>query len=142
MVIAGNFCHLTLDRGLFMVQNDLAQQMNLIIFFFRVEWRLAFVFYGLSKPTQHSSAGEGSTCNVGDLSSIPGLGRSPGEENGYPLQWFDLENSMDCIVHGVAKSQTEQLSLSPKAEVTQQACVVWPTEEASSLESRDLVLSP
>ena len=94
-----------------MVQNDLAQQMNLIIFLFRVEWRLAFVFYGLSKPTQHSSAGEGSTCNAGDLSSIPGLGRSPGEENGYPLQWFDLENSMDCIVHGVAKSQTEQLSL-------------------------------
>ena len=38
---------------------------------------------------------------------IPGLGRSPGEEKGYPLQYSGLENSMDCIVHGVAKSQTQ-----------------------------------
>ena len=42
--------------------------------------------------------------NVGDLGWIPGLGRSPGEE--YPLQYFDLENSIDCIVHGVSKSLT------------------------------------
>ena len=42
----------------------------------------------------------------GDLGSIPGLGRSPGEGKGYPLQYSCLENSMDCIVHGVAKSQT------------------------------------
>ena len=47
-----------------------------------------------------------STCNVGDLGSIPGLGRSPGEGTGYPLQYSGLENSKDCIVHGVAKSQT------------------------------------
>ena len=53
-----------------------------------------------------SSAGKESTCNVGDLGSIPGLGRSPGEGKGYPLQYSGLENSMDCIVHGVAKSQT------------------------------------
>jgi len=45
-----------------------------------------------------------STCNAGDLSSIPGLGRSPGEENRYPLQYSGLENSTDCIVHGVAKA--------------------------------------
>ena len=45
-----------------------------------------------------------SACNVGDLGSIPGLGRSPGEGKGYPLQSSGLENSMDCIVHGVAKS--------------------------------------
>ena len=38
--------------------------------------------------------------------SIPELGRSPGEGNGYPLQYSDLENSMDCIVYGVTKSQT------------------------------------
>ena len=37
-----------------------------------------------------------------DLGWIPGLGRSPGEGNGYPFQYSDLENSMDCIVHGVA----------------------------------------
>ena len=45
-------------------------------------------------------------CNVGDLGLIPGLGRFPGEGNDYPLQYSGLENSMDHIVHGVAKSQT------------------------------------
>ena len=43
---------------------------------------------------------------MGDLGSIPGLGRSPGEGNGYPLQYSGLENSMDYTVHGVAKSRT------------------------------------
>ena len=43
---------------------------------------------------------------MGDLGSIPGLGRSPGEEKGYPLQYFGLENSMDYIAYGVAKSRT------------------------------------
>ena len=47
-----------------------------------------------------------SACNVGDLGSIPRSGRSLGEGKGYPLQYFCLENSMNCIVHGVAKSQT------------------------------------
>ena len=49
------------------------------------------------------SAGKESTCNAGDLGLIPGLGRSPGGGNGYPLQYSGLENSMDCIVHGVPK---------------------------------------
>ena len=53
-----------------------------------------------------SSAGKESACNVGDLGSIPGLGRSPEEGKGYPLQYSGLENSMDCTVHGVAKSWT------------------------------------
>ena len=57
------------------------------------------------------SAGKESACNEGDLGSIPGLGRSPGEGNSYPFQYPGLENSMDCIVHGVAKSWT-RLSLS------------------------------
>ena len=52
------------------------------------------------------SAGKESACNAGDLGSIPGLGRSPGEGNSYPLQYSGLENSTDCIVHGVAKSRT------------------------------------
>ena len=52
------------------------------------------------------SAGKESACNAGDLGLIPGLGRSPGEGNGYPLQYCGLENSMDYIVHGVAKSRT------------------------------------
>ena len=51
-------------------------------------------------------AGKESTCNAGDLGSIPGLGRSPGEGKGYPLQYSGLENSMDCIAHGVSKSRT------------------------------------
>ena len=45
----------------------------------------------------HSSVSEESTCNAGDLGLIPGLGRSPGEEKGYPRQYSGLENSMDCI---------------------------------------------
>ena len=56
-------------------------------------------------------AGKESACNVGDLGSISGLGGSPGEGNGYPLQYSGLENSMDrgawqATVRGVAKSQT------------------------------------
>ena len=53
------------------------------------------------------SASKESVCNVGDLSSIPRLGRSPGEGKGYPLQYSGLENSMSCLVHGVAKSWTQ-----------------------------------
>ena len=53
------------------------------------------------------SAGKESACNAGDLGSIPGLGRSPGEGKGYPLQYSGLENSMDCIVHEVVKTQTQ-----------------------------------
>ena len=53
-----------------------------------------------------SSAGIEPACSVGDLGSIPGLGRSPGEGNGYLFQYSGLENSMDYIVHGVAKSWT------------------------------------
>ena len=52
------------------------------------------------------SAAIESTCNVWDLGSIPGLARFPGEGNIYPLQYSGLKNSMDCIVHGVTKSQT------------------------------------
>ena len=49
------------------------------------------------------SAGKESACNAGDLGSIPWLRRSPGEGKGYPLQYSGLENSMDCVVHGVAR---------------------------------------
>ena len=60
---------------------------------------------------QGGSDGKESACSEGDLGSIPGLGRSPGEGNGNPLQCSCLENSMDrgvwwAIVHGVTKSQT------------------------------------
>ena len=65
-----------------------------------------------SSPAKLSdSAGKESTCNLGDLGSIPGLGRSPGEGNSYPLQYSGLENSRDRVawraaVHEVAKSWT------------------------------------
>ena len=54
-----------------------------------------------------SSASKESTCNARDLGLIPGLGGSPGGGKGYLLQYSSLENSMDCIVHGVAKSRTQ-----------------------------------
>ena len=60
------------------------------------------VFLGFS----YGSAGKESICNEGDLGLIPGLESSPGEGKGYPLQYSGLENSMDCIVHGVTKGQT------------------------------------
>ena len=52
------------------------------------------------------SVGKESACNAGDLGLIPGLGRSPGEGKGYPLQYSGLENSMGCIVHVVTESDT------------------------------------
>ena len=68
---------------------------------------VCFTFLGLPG----GSDGKESACNVGDLGSIPGLGRSPGEGNGYSHQYSCLENSMDrgawrATVHGVAKSRT------------------------------------
>ena len=59
---------------------------------------------GLGFPS--GSPGKESACSMGDLGSIPELGRSPGEGNGYPLQYSGLENSMDCIVPGITKSWT------------------------------------
>ena len=53
------------------------------------------------------SAGKEPTYSAGGLGSTPGLGRSPGEGKGYPLQYSDLENSMDCIFHGIGKSWTQ-----------------------------------
>ena len=52
------------------------------------------------------SAGKESACNAGDLGLISELGRSPGEGTSYPLQCSGLENSMDSVVRGVAKSRT------------------------------------
>ena len=53
------------------------------------------------------SDGKESACIARDLGSIPGLGRSPGEGKGYPFQYSGLENSVDCIAHGVTKSRTQ-----------------------------------
>ena len=68
------------------------------------------------------SDGKEFTCNEGDMGSIPGLGRFPGEGNGYPRQYSGLENSMDrgawqATVHGITKEldKTERLPLSLSA---------------------------
>ena len=67
--------------------------------------------YDTVKGFPGGSDSKASACNAGDLGSIPGLGRSPGDGNGNPLQYSYLENSMDggawwATVHGVAKSRT------------------------------------
>ena len=61
---------------------------------------------GFHRGFPGSSFGKESTCNAGDPGWIPGLGRSPGEGQGYLLYYSGLENSMDSIDHGVAKRQT------------------------------------
>ena len=81
----------------------------------RIPWTEEPGVQGLDWPTVGRFLGgsddQESACNEGDLGSIPGSGRIPGEGNGNPLQHSCLENPMDggawqAIVHGVAKSQT------------------------------------
>ena len=70
-------------------------------------WRMGFRNQALGTyGFPHSSAGKESTCNAGDPSSIPGSGRSPAKGIGYPRQYSGLENPMDFVFHGVAKSGT------------------------------------
>ena len=65
------------------------------------------------------SVGKESGCSAGDPSSIPGWGRSPGEgNNGYPFQHSCLENSTDCIVHGITKSRTQLSNFHQQARKT------------------------
>ena len=66
----------------------------------KIEWKHIHLSF------RCGSVGKESACKGGDLGSIPGLGRSPGERKGYPLQYSGLENSMDCVVQGVSKSRT------------------------------------
>ena len=64
------------------------------------------------------SAGKESTCNVGELGLMPGLGRSLGEGKGYTLQYSGLENSMDCRAHEITESDTTEW-LAPQYFYTQ-----------------------
>ena len=77
------------------------------------------------------SVGKESACNPGDLASIPGLGKLTGEGNGYPLQYSGLENSMDCIVHGVTKSRT-QLSDFHFHQWYQSLSLIWTNSETKT----------
>ena len=67
----------------------------------------SFVIFFRIKQLLCGSADKESACSAGDLGSIPGLGRAPGDGKGYPLQYSGLENSMGCLVCGVAKSRTQ-----------------------------------
>ena len=72
-----------------------------------VKLGLIYIFFLLLMGFPCVSIGKESACNAGDLGPVPGLGRSLGEGNDYPLQYSGLENSVDCIVHDVAKSWTQ-----------------------------------
>ena len=91
------------------------------------------------------SAGIESTCNAGDPDSIPGSGRSPGEGKGYPLQYSGLENSMDCIVRGVAKSRTQLSNFHfPSLRINSVCCnffALWP-EGAREMMAGKVTQSP
>ena len=80
---------------------DLNLVLNNILFM-----KSKLYYIGSLSISVFSSASKESACIAGDLGSIPGLGRSPGEGNSYPLQYSGLKNFIDCIVHGVAKSWT------------------------------------
>ena len=79
---------------------------RMVILQTETKFNLIFEIIELFVGFPGESAGKESACNVGNLGLNPGLGRAPGEGNGYPLQYSGLENSMDCIVHGVPKSRT------------------------------------
>ena len=87
--------------------------VNVLLFIIENEehFRENYITFWLRSIFPGGSVGKESVCNVGDQGSIPRLKRTPGEENGSPLQYSCLENAMDngtsqTIVHGVIKSQT------------------------------------
>ena len=88
-------------------------------------------------------SGKESACQPEDLGSIPGSGRSTGEWKGYPLQYSGLENSTDCVAHGVAESQTRLSDFHSYSHATQvpvfSRCLTYGKAE-SSLPARDLEL--
>ena len=72
----------------------------------KIHWRIDRLPTPVFLGFPCGSATKESVCNAGDVGLIPGLQRSPAEGKGYPLQYSGLENSMDCVVHGVTKSWT------------------------------------
>ena len=92
-------------------RNSLGNTLRPSINFYQV---FMFAGEGIGYPLQYSWASlvaqqvkKKSACNMGDLGSVLGLGRSLGEGHGYPFQYSCLENSMGCIIHGVTKSQIQ-----------------------------------
>ena len=86
--------------------------VTVLIMFMHSIYTLMYNIFIVSLGFPGGSDDKESACNAGDLGSITGLGRSPAEGNGYPIQYLCLENSMDrgawwAVVHGVAKSWTQ-----------------------------------
>ena len=91
-----------------LVKNPLAIQETPVQFLVRqIPWRRDRLPTSVFLGFPCGSGGKESSCNVEDLGSLPGLGRSSGEGKGYPLQYPGLENSMDCMVHEVTKCRTQ-----------------------------------
>ena len=87
--------------------HQLVKVLELQIQYQSIQWIFRVDFLGLTGLVSFGCPdGKESPCNAGDLGSIPGLERSPGEGEGYPLQYSGLGNSMDCIGNGVTQSQT------------------------------------
>ena len=90
------------------VKNPATKQVTLVGFLGKkIHWRRDRLSSQVFLGFPCGSADKEFTCSVGDLGSIPGLGISPGEGKGYPLQYSGGENSMNCIVLGVAKNRTQ-----------------------------------
>ena len=92
-----------------LVKNPLLQyrRPQFVLWVEKIRWRRDRLPTPVFLRFPGGSAGKESAWNAGGLGSIPGLGRSPGEGNGYPLQYSGQENSMHYIVHGIAKSRTQ-----------------------------------
>ena len=87
-----------------LVKNPPSMQETLVQFLgWKIHWRRGRLPTPVFLGFPCGSAGKESPCNAGDLGSIPGLGRCPGEGKGYPLQYSGLDNSMESIVHGVQR---------------------------------------
>ena len=89
------------------------------------------------------SVGKEFTCNAGDPSSIPGLGRSPGKGKGYPVRCSGLENPMDCVGHRVSKSQTRLSSshfhCSGRKNIVCKPCLALPLNPSLSISGDSFV---
>jgi len=88
-----------------LVKNPAMQEPQFDSWFGNIHWRRDRLPTPAFSGFLCGSDGKESACNVGNLGLIPGLGRSPGEGNDYRLEYSGLENSMDCIVHGVTRER-------------------------------------
>ena len=109
------YCHPKASLGSLIAQlvKNLPAMQETPVPFLEIPWRRERLPIPVFLGFPCGSVGKESACNAGDLSSIPGLERWPGEGKSYPLQDSGLENSTDCIFLGVTESHmTEQLSIS------------------------------